>query len=158
MATSMITKTTVLVALLSAFLAAPAIYNADLVRTFKVMGVFRNPTNTAIPDSSSLVVIDDTTHCEDLHYHAPSNLLFTACEGNQETRFSWFPPLANFDDPSITLKSRGSIHVIDPNVRHKCRYLVRTRHLHPHADQESSEAGDAGLRGRLCNAWDRCHL
>lgn len=116
MAMARVKATTVLVGLLSILLAGPTIYNADLPRTIKVMGVFRHPTKTAITEASDFVVIADTPHCEDLHYHAPSNLLFTACEGNEEARFSWFPPLANFDDPSITLKSRGAIHTIDPKV------------------------------------------
>ncbi|OIW30691.1 serum paraoxonase/arylesterase family protein [Coniochaeta ligniaria NRRL 30616] len=116
MATARIKTTTVLVGLLSVLLAGPTIYNADLPRTVRVLGMFRQPANTAIVETSNFVVIADTPHCEDLHFHAPNNLLFTACEGNEETRFSWFPPLVNFDDPSVTLKSRGAIHVIDPKT------------------------------------------
>lgn len=109
-------KTTVLVVLLSILIAGPRVYNADLPRTFKVFGVTRWPENTAIARSSDFAVVADTPHCEDIHYHAASGLLFTACEGNEETRFSWFPPLANMDDPSVTLRSRGSIHILDPKV------------------------------------------
>jgi hypothetical protein len=63
-----------------------------------------------------IIAIPDTVHCEDLHYYAPSGTLFTACEDNADTRFKWFPGLANFDDPELASKSRGSIHVIDPKV------------------------------------------
>jgi hypothetical protein len=140
MATARIKSTTVLVGLLSILLAGPTIYNADLPRTFRVMGVFRQPTNTAIADTSNFVVIADTPHCEDLHYHEPSNLLFTACERDEETRFSWFPPLTIFDDPSVTLKSRGAIHIIDPKVpSHATPLSVVMSYSHQHADYESSE-------------------
>lgn len=111
-----IKTTTVLVGLLSVLLAGPTIYNYDLPRTVRVMGVFRQPANTAVAANSDFVVIADTPLCEDLHFHAPSNLLFTACEGDEVSRFSWFPPLGNFDDPSVVLKSRGAIHVVDPKV------------------------------------------
>jgi len=116
MATTRSKTAAVLVGLLSILFAGPTVYNADLPRTFKVMGVFRQSANTAITHPSNLVVIADTPHCEDLHYHGPSRLIFTACEADNSTRYSWFPPLANMDDPSVTLNSRGSIHVVDPKV------------------------------------------
>ncbi|KAK3936640.1 hypothetical protein QBC46DRAFT_452578 [Diplogelasinospora grovesii] len=96
-------------------------YGFSVNRTVTVMGVMRKPGNTHI--QQEVVYIADTTHCEDLHYHAPSNTLFTACEDNAATRFSWFPPLAVFDDPELAAKSQGSIHVIDPNTK-KSRRLV----------------------------------
>ena len=117
MATARVKQITVLVGLLSILLAGPTIYNADLPRTLKVMGVFRKSASTIVADSSDFLVIPDTPHCEDLHYHAPSNLLFTACEANDQDRFSWFPPLVNMDDPFVTLKTRGAIHVLDPKVQ-----------------------------------------
>jgi hypothetical protein len=117
MATAKFKTTTVLVGLLGILLAGPTIYNADLPRTVRVMGLFRQPSKTAITQASDFVVIADTPHCEDLHYHEPSGLLFTACQGDRESRYSWFPPLAMFENPSITLKSKGSLHVVDPKVR-----------------------------------------
>lgn len=62
------------------------------------------------------MTIQDTTHCEDLHHYAPRNILFTACEDSDTIRFSWFPPLGVFDDPTLATKARGSIHVIDPET------------------------------------------
>lgn len=88
----------------------------NLPRTLKVLGVFRRATSTAIVDPAEFVVIKDTVHCEDLHYHEASNLLFTACEGTEATRFSWFPALDIRRDPSVTATSRGSLHVIDPET------------------------------------------
>lgn len=37
-------------------------------------------------------IILDTLHCEDLHYHEPSGLLFGASEERAESRAKWFPP------------------------------------------------------------------
>lgn len=88
----------------------------NLHRAVTALGVLRKyPDGVVIKEGA--IVIPDTTHCEDIHYHAPSGLLFTACEDNAETRFKWFPPLANFDSPDLASKSQGSIHVIDPKVR-----------------------------------------
>ncbi|KAK4100192.1 hypothetical protein N658DRAFT_567687 [Parathielavia hyrcaniae] len=85
-------------------------------RVVTVLGFLRRYPAGATPKGGEVIVIPDTVHCEDLHYHAPSGTLFTACEDNAETRFRWFPPLANFDDPELAGKSRGSIHVVDPNI------------------------------------------
>ncbi|KAK0636405.1 hypothetical protein B0T17DRAFT_613140 [Bombardia bombarda] len=90
-------------------------WGGQIQRSLTVLGVFR-----WYPDSShtseEIISITDTTHCEDIHYHAPTDTLFTACEDNPETRFKWFPALANFDDPALGARSRGSIHVINPQT------------------------------------------
>ncbi|KAK1756966.1 hypothetical protein QBC47DRAFT_173876 [Echria macrotheca] len=84
-------------------------------RSLTVLGVLRwSPSSTF--GLEEVVVIPDTVNCEDLHYHKQSGMLFTACEDNVEGRFRWFPPLANFDDPELGRKSRGSIHVVNPNT------------------------------------------
>jgi hypothetical protein len=108
----------VLISLLGALLAY-FLYSIgpDLQRAVVVLGVFRKyPTATISKDE--LVIIPDTVNCEDLHYHAPSGTIFTACEDDADVRFRWFPPLANFDDAELAGRSQGSIHVIDPKVRH----------------------------------------
>lgn len=92
------------------YTASPSIH-----RTLTTIGALRRYTEGTAA-GNQVVPIPDTVHCEDIHYHAPSGLLFTACEDNAETRFRWFPPLANFDDPELASRSRGSIHVIDPKV------------------------------------------
>ncbi|KAK3359455.1 hypothetical protein B0T25DRAFT_99010 [Lasiosphaeria hispida] len=79
-----------------------------------VLGALRWKLNST-PDVE-VFVIRDTTHCEDLHYHVPSETLFTACEDDHTTRFGWFPPLANFDDAELGKRGRGSIHVINPKT------------------------------------------
>ncbi|KAL2256358.1 hypothetical protein VTK26DRAFT_1789 [Humicola hyalothermophila] len=84
-------------------------------RRLVVLGALRHyPEDVFKKDP--VVVIPDTVQCEDLHYHAQSGTIFTACEDNFENRFKWFPPLANFDNPEAASKSQGSIHVIDPKT------------------------------------------
>lgn len=102
-----------------AALAALSAYIVPPVRhELKVLGVGRSVVST-IPNANDYVKIEDTTHCEDLHYYEPANLLFTACE-DRHTRFEWFPPLGSFDPPEDG--TQGSIHVIDPQV---CIYLFQ---------------------------------
>ncbi|KAL2000756.1 hypothetical protein VTN02DRAFT_2674 [Thermoascus thermophilus] len=96
-----------------AFLAAlVALAYEPLHRRLTVLGVLREPARMAVAEGD-LVVVEDTMQCEDLHLHALSNTLFTACEDSIAPRFSWFPPLANFQTPSY---AQGSIHVIDPKT------------------------------------------
>ena len=64
-----------------------------------------------------LVVIEGTTHCADLHLHAKSNTLFTACDDAESTKFGWFPLLKRHEDPAATARTIGSIRKIDPSVR-----------------------------------------
>ncbi|KAK3351267.1 hypothetical protein B0H65DRAFT_506700 [Neurospora tetraspora] len=89
-----------------------------------VFGFLRtNPASTHV-QQEDIQYIPDTVHCEDLHYHAPSKTLFTACEDHPETRFQWFPPLTNFNDSSILKTYRGSLHVIDPETKKSRRLTV----------------------------------
>ncbi|CAM1506050.1 Fc.00g056910.m01.CDS01 [Cosmosporella sp. VM-42] len=87
-----------------------------LRRTIVVAGLFRTPANSVPNPSPDVVTIEGTTHCEDLHYHEASKLLFTACEESEVTRYSWFPPLGNFDDSLTVLRSQGSIKIISPTT------------------------------------------
>ncbi|KAK3995568.1 hypothetical protein QBC44DRAFT_19390 [Cladorrhinum sp. PSN332] len=84
-------------------------------RAVTVLGVFRRYPEGALV-KEAVTAIPDTTHCEDLHHHIPSGLLYTACEDDPTVRFKWFPPLANFDAPQLARRSRGSIHVINPKT------------------------------------------
>jgi hypothetical protein len=93
-----------------AALAALSSYITPSIRhELKVLGVGRTVPVSTI----DYVKIQDTIHCEDLHYYAPANLLFTACE-DRYTRFGWFPPLGNFEPPKGGVQ--GSFHVVDPEV------------------------------------------
>lgn len=95
----------VVIALLAATLYEP------VYRQLTIVGVFRDPSRAVIAEDQGFYKIDDTVHCEDLHYH--SDRLFTACEDSPQVRFEWFPPMVVFTRPSL---STGSIHVIDPKV------------------------------------------
>ncbi|KAI5465080.1 serum paraoxonase/arylesterase [Mariannaea sp. PMI_226] len=99
---------TILVAFLASF------YGPAIHRSIKVLGFLREPANTAV-DDSNIVTIENTMHCEDLHYHQLSNQLFTACEDHETLRFSWFPPLAHLNASAVGT-SQGSIHVINPQT------------------------------------------
>lgn len=98
---------------LAAYLYGPATYG-----TLTKVGVFRQLTCTPLANPEDLVLIKDTIHCEDLHYYPPADTLFTACEDVLSTRFKWFPPLETYEDASVGWNARGSIHTIDPKVRH----------------------------------------
>ncbi len=87
-----------------------------LHRGATVFGLLRKYPPGTVGTHEEVITIADTVHCEDLHYHGPSGTLFTACEDDPDTRFKWFPPLANFDDPEVGGRSQGSLHVVDPKV------------------------------------------
>ncbi|KAG5979660.1 hypothetical protein E4U55_004914 [Claviceps digitariae] len=91
-------------------------YAADLPRASIVLGLWRQPAKTIVTNPHDFHTIPDTVHCEDLHYHEPSNLLFTACEGTEHTRQAWFPPGSVLDDPTAGLRAQGVLEVIDPST------------------------------------------
>ena len=99
---------------LALFTILVATYSSPFYHWLVVVGIFRTGSNTQVPHGD-LIYIEDTMHCEDLHHHLPSNLLFTACEDSITRRFEWFPPLGHLNPAGA--KSQGSIHVIDPTVR-----------------------------------------
>lgn len=118
-------------AILALFAIVLALYGPPTYRTLRILGVipqtFPPPLFPLISSSGSasaseVITIPNTRHCEDLHHHAPSNLLFTACEGASSPRFHWFPPLGHFDRPEDVLEGaergeRGGLVVVDPKVR-----------------------------------------
>ncbi|KAK6205939.1 hypothetical protein LQW54_008001 [Pestalotiopsis sp. IQ-011] len=115
-----------IVALYVALLAIPLgyVYNTYfpvLQRLITVFGVYRSPAVFGAASAEDIVLIDGTVQCEDLHYYEPSHELFTACEDSLLTRFSWFPPLAEFN-ASVIPQSRGALVVIDPDTK-KARKL-----------------------------------
>ncbi|KAI0476301.1 serum paraoxonase/arylesterase family protein [Xylariaceae sp. FL0804] len=59
-------------------------------------------------------VIPDTVACEDLHYHAESGMLYTACNGNITTAAGWMPGAQSFAHPETV--SHGTLVVIDPKT------------------------------------------
>ncbi|KAK8094649.1 serum paraoxonase/arylesterase family protein [Apiospora hydei] len=89
----------------------------QVYRQLTIFGLFRTPSSTHISTDDTIVVIEGTKHCEDLHWHEPSQRLFTACEGPQTTRFSWWPPLTNHEDPTALKDARGLLVVVDPKTQ-----------------------------------------
>ncbi|KAK2002610.1 serum paraoxonase/arylesterase [Colletotrichum falcatum] len=83
-------------------------------RAITLAGIGREVVNTPVLHGGDFVLIEDTAHCEDMHHHVASELLFTACEDDETTRGMWFPGLGHLDDPVKGSKQKGSIHVIDP--------------------------------------------
>ncbi|OAA53846.1 serum paraoxonase/arylesterase family protein [Cordyceps fumosorosea ARSEF 2679] len=86
----------------------------SIYRTLHITGVLRKDECTIATEKLEAIHIQGTPHCEDLHHHVASGLLFTACEGSVEARHSWFPPLTIFDDASKVVEAPGAITVIDP--------------------------------------------
>ena len=103
------------IALSLAALAAVGSYMIydPLQHALTAAGTYRTAKNYFPSAVKEWVEVKDTIHCEDLHYYARANTLFTACEDNAETRFSWFPPLVNMVKP---LQTQGSIHSINPTA------------------------------------------
>ncbi|KAH8650201.1 serum paraoxonase/arylesterase family protein [Xylariales sp. PMI_506] len=114
--TNFISTPTFTVALLSAILGY--IYYAfvpEIQRAATVMGISRSPVMFQAASPDELVLIEGTTHCEDIHYFEPSQELYTACEDSDLTRFSWFPPLTSLN-ASVLTQARGGLFVIDPQL------------------------------------------
>ncbi|KAF6824805.1 serum paraoxonase arylesterase family protein [Colletotrichum plurivorum] len=88
-------------------------YGPSIKRTSTVIGWSRTINNTQVA-AGDITFIGDTVHCEDIHHHVPSGLLFTACEDDPEARKHWFPPLGTMNDPVRAKEFQGSIHIIDP--------------------------------------------
>ncbi|KAM0456741.1 hypothetical protein ACHAPV_007031 [Trichoderma viride] len=91
------------------------VYNSYVQRALVVMGAFRQAGSTELAPGD-FVVIDGTTHCEDLHYHESTSLIFTACEGFQGARLKWFPPIDHFFEPSHPELVKGNLQIIDPKT------------------------------------------
>ncbi|KAM0446859.1 hypothetical protein ACHAO4_009183 [Trichoderma viride] len=91
------------------------VYNSYVQRALVVMGAFRQAGSTELAPGD-FVVIDGTTHCEDLHYHESTGLIFTACEGFQGARLKWFPPIDHFFEPSHPELVKGNLQIIDPKT------------------------------------------
>ncbi|KAL5043424.1 hypothetical protein BDW71DRAFT_120308 [Aspergillus fruticulosus] len=94
----------------------PLLYN-KVTHQLTVFGVYRSPIFAYF--SHGIHTISDTMQCEDIHYYAPGNGIFAACEDSVLPRFEWFPPLGHLDTPPETA---GSIHIIDPQAysNHSC--------------------------------------
>lgn len=59
-----------------------------------------------------LKTISNTIACEDLHYDVKSDRLYTACQGDMDSRSRWFPPMLLFDYEYSN--HQGHLTVISP--------------------------------------------
>ncbi|KAI0888216.1 calcium-dependent phosphotriesterase [Annulohypoxylon maeteangense] len=97
--------TTIVVGILSAFLYSP------LKREALILGVLRPLSSWEKVHGIENRVIEDTVACEDLHYHEPSGLLYSACMDDMKKASGWFPGSGTFDHPENP--SFGTLVVID---------------------------------------------
>ena len=106
--------------LLTLITAALSLYGTTMLQQLRVLGILgRAPGNSNVHGcDGQLRSIPGTRHCEDMHYHPRSGLLFAACEGPQSPRFRWNPPAAHFDEPESvpTGEGRGGLVVVNPKV------------------------------------------
>ncbi|KAI1823344.1 serum paraoxonase/arylesterase family protein [Xylaria intraflava] len=63
---------------------------------------------------SETLFVPDTIGCEDLEYHAPSGMLYTACTGDLEISRGWNPGAGALERPDRP--AFGHIMVIDPKT------------------------------------------
>ncbi|GAP87998.1 putative serum paraoxonase arylesterase 2 [Rosellinia necatrix] len=96
-----------LVGVLGAWLYPP-------IRHFTTILGFRPFESTLNVHGTETRFIPDTVACEDLEYHAPSGMLYTACVGDLETARGWNPGAEALDRPDRP--AYGSIMVIDPKT------------------------------------------
>lgn len=99
---------------LTALLAlSVAVFWQPLSHRVVVLGLTRFSISN-IHGDGKLVAIPGTVQCEDVHYHAASNKLYTACEGNTESRLGWFPGLHQINN--ISYAGYGKLVIVDPDV------------------------------------------
>ncbi|KAI2469671.1 calcium-dependent phosphotriesterase [Annulohypoxylon bovei var. microspora] len=97
--------TTIVVGILSALLYAP------LKREAAIVGLLRPLNSWKNIHGIENRVIGDTVACEDLHYHEPSGMLYSACTGDMVKATSWFPGSGTLDHPENP--GFGTLVVID---------------------------------------------
>ena len=115
----------------AALLSVVALFYKPITVRIEVLGLTRPLDKIHNIHGQDLRKLPDSWHCEDLHYHEHSHLLFGASQENPDVRWLWFPPyvephilvlmlilcasIAKFDDPQAL--DRGTIIVVDPEVR-----------------------------------------
>ncbi|KAJ9093526.1 hypothetical protein QFC21_006360 [Naganishia friedmannii] len=112
------------VTILALSLALISFYLPPVTHQLRVFGILSRPSDSLGNTRAHLVEkgeggvkrIPGTTYCEDLHLHEGSGWLVTACEGTEQDRRGWFPPLGVFDRPPVRGGPRGSVVVVDPKT------------------------------------------
>ncbi|KAI1339193.1 calcium-dependent phosphotriesterase [Xylariaceae sp. FL0016] len=93
---------------LGAFLYGPVKQQAT------VMGLFRPLEGWENIHGIENRMIQDTVACEDVHYHAESGMLYTACQDDLITARGWMPGAGALEHPENI--SHGTLVVIDPKT------------------------------------------
>ncbi|KAI2626995.1 calcium-dependent phosphotriesterase [Hypomontagnella submonticulosa] len=100
--------TLVVVGVLSALLYTP------VKRGVVVLGFLRPIESWQNVHGIENRVIEDTVACEDLHYHEPSGMLYSACGGDLEKAATWFPGAGSLGHPENA--GYGSLVLINPKT------------------------------------------
>ena len=112
---NVLTVTTLIIGL---FAVLASLLYKPIATHLYVLGVTRPASGFTnihgVDNTEGLKIIPGTVACEDLHLHRLSGLLFTACQGDLNARFSWFPPMLAFNLSGAS--SQGQLVVIDPKV------------------------------------------
>ncbi|KAI5866340.1 calcium-dependent phosphotriesterase [Durotheca rogersii] len=87
---------------------------APVKQTVLILGVTRPLDTWQNIHGLETHVIPDTVSCEDLHYHEPSGVIYSACAGDLERMAGWFPAASSFGHPENP--SYGSLVVINPKT------------------------------------------
>ncbi|KAI5290738.1 hypothetical protein KEM54_000610 [Ascosphaera aggregata] len=99
-------RTLAIAAIILALIARP-LYDQIIV-----LGFFRTPTQYGIRNPlTDVKKIDNVRYCEDVHYYAPGNVIFTSCEDDPDVRFLWFPAAGVLKMPAAA--GVGSLKAID---------------------------------------------
>ena len=124
----------------AALFSVIALFYKPISVRIEVLGLIRSLNKIHNVHGQELSLLPDTLHCEDLHYHEHSHLLFGVSQEKPEVRWLWFPPyvephilvlvlyaqffrshwltlcasIAKLDDPHAL--DRGTIIVVDPEV------------------------------------------
>ena len=76
----------------AALLSVVALLYRPIIVRIEVLGLTRPLNKIHNIHGQDLRKLPDTLHCEDLHYHEHSHLLFGASQENPDYRWLWFPP------------------------------------------------------------------
>jgi len=100
---------------IGAVAAVVAVLYGPVSQRITTVGGYRSMSTMKNVHGHELKIIPNTIQCEDVHHHIESGLLFTACQGENNSRNGWFPGLGKLEDPKAP--QIGQLVVVDPRVR-----------------------------------------
>lgn len=117
--------TTIRILILTLLTFLVAILKQPLSHRYELFGFGRALHPASNIHGSDLRKLPKTPHTEDLHYHAPSGLLFGASESDTACRWSWFPPNEALDSSKGCHHGQGTFVVVDPKTFEVTRLTLR---------------------------------